>query len=98
MRIMKITVSVIKADVGGVGGHTKPSDGLIEAVKNTVKNSADLLIDYYIGYCGDDVHIVMSHTHGVDNQQIHKLSLGCIHGRNTSSKRRRVVWCRTRLA
>ncbi|MBA4718684.1 MAG: fructose 1,6-bisphosphatase [Nitrosopumilus sp.] len=71
---MKITVSVIKADVGGVGGHTKPSDALIEAVRNTVKNSADLLIDYYIGYCGDDVHIVMSHTHGVDNQQIHKLA------------------------
>ena len=29
---MKITVSVIKADVGGVGGHTRPSDGLIETV------------------------------------------------------------------
>ena len=43
---MKITVSVIKADVGGVGGHTKPSDGLIEAVKFTIKKSADLLIDY----------------------------------------------------
>ncbi len=71
---MKITVSVIKADVGGVGGHTKPSDGLIKVVRNTIKNSADLLIDYYIGYCGDDVHIVMSHTHGVDNQQIHKLA------------------------
>ena len=72
--IMKITVSVIKADVGGVGGHTKPSDGLIEAVRKTIKDSGDLLIDYYIGYCGDDVHIVMSHTHGVDNNQIHKLA------------------------
>jgi len=71
---VKITVSVIKADVGGVGGHTKPSDGLIEAIRNTVKNSADLLIDYYIGYCGDDTHIVMSHTHGVDNEKIHKLA------------------------
>ena len=71
---MKITVSVIKADVGGVGGHTKPSDGLIEAVRETIKNSADLLIDYYIGYCGDDVHIVMSHIHGTNNQQIHKLA------------------------
>ncbi len=71
---MKITVSVIKADVGGVGGHTIPSDGLVEAIRNTVKNSGDLLIDYYIGYCGDDTHIVMSHTHGVDNQQIHKLA------------------------
>jgi len=71
---MKITVSVIKADVGGVGGHTKPSDRLIEAVRKTIKESGDLLIDYYIGYCGDDVHIVMSHTHGVDNNQVHQLA------------------------
>ncbi|GKS66537.1 fructose 1,6-bisphosphatase [Nitrosarchaeum sp.] len=71
---MKITVSVIKADVGGIGGHTRPSDGLIEAVRKTIKNSGDLLIDHYIGYCGDDVHIVMSHTHGIDNEKIHKLA------------------------
>ncbi len=71
---MKITVSVIKADVGGVGGHTKPSDALIQAIRDTVKESADLLIDYYIGYCGDDTHIVMSHTHGVDNEKIHKMA------------------------
>jgi len=71
---MKITVSVIKADVGGIGGHTRPSENLIQAVRDTVKSSEDLLIDYYIGYCGDDVHIVMSHTHGVDNEKIHKLA------------------------
>ena len=46
---MKITVSVIKADVGGSGGHTKPSDGLIKAIRDTVENSGDLLIDHYIG-------------------------------------------------
>jgi fructose 1,6-bisphosphate aldolase/phosphatase len=71
---MKITVSVIKADVGGIGGHTRPSDALIQAVRDTVNNSKHLLIDYYIGYCGDDVHIVMSHTHGVDNKEIHKMA------------------------
>ena len=71
---MKITVSVIKADVGGIGGHTKPSDGLIKAIRDTVENSGDLLIDHYSGYCGDDTHIVMSHTHGVDNEKIHKLA------------------------
>ena len=71
---MKITVSVIKADVGGIGGHTKPSDGLIKAIRDTVENSGDLLIDHYIGYCGDDTHIVMSHTHGVNNEKIHKLA------------------------
>jgi fructose 1,6-bisphosphate aldolase/phosphatase len=71
---MKITVSVIKADVGGLGGHTRPSDALIQAVRDTVNNSKHLLIDHYIGYCGDDVHIVMSHTHGMDNEQIHKMA------------------------
>ena len=71
---MKITVSVIKADVGGIGGHTRPSDALIQAVRDTVNKSKHLLIDHYIGYCGDDVHIVMSHTHGTDNEQIHKMA------------------------
>ncbi len=74
MMIMKITVSAIKADVGGIGGHTRPSDGLIDAVRKTIADSGDLLIDYYIGYCGDDVHIVMSHTRGTDSQEIHKLA------------------------
>ena len=71
---MKITVSVIKADVGGIGGHTLPSDGLLNAIKNTVKGAGNLLIDHYIGYCGDDSHIVMTHTHGVDNKDIHQLA------------------------
>lgn len=71
---MKVTVSVIKADVGGVGGHTRPSDALLDAVRNKVKDAGELLIDHYIGYCGDDVHIVMTHTHGTDNNDIHKLA------------------------
>ena len=71
---MKVTVSAIKADVGGVGGHTKPSDGLIAAVRGVVQSSKDMLLDHYIGYCGDDVHIVMSHTHGTDSEKVHKLA------------------------
>ena len=71
---MKITVSVIKADVGGIGGHTLPSDGLLNAIRNTVKNSGKLLIDHYIGYCGDDSHIVMTHTNGVNDKEVHQLA------------------------
>jgi len=71
---MKVTISVIKADVGGIGGHTRPSDGLLNSVKKTVKNAGDLLLDHYIGYCGDDIHIVMTHTRGIDNNEIHKLA------------------------
>ena len=71
---MKITVSVIKADVGGIGGHTLPSDGLLNAIRDTVKNSGKLLIDHYIGYCGDDSHIVMTHTNGVNSKEVHQLA------------------------
>ena len=44
---MKITLSAIKADIGAIGGHTKPSDELIEAVKKVVKENSKLLLDYY---------------------------------------------------
>src|ERR687892_2024136 len=72
---MKVTVSAIKADIGAIGGHTRPSDELLDSVKQFVKkNSKNLLIDLYIGYTGDDIHIVMSHTHGLDNEKIHKLA------------------------
>lgn len=71
---MKVTVSAIKADVGGIGGHTRPSDGLLDAVRMTIKNAGNLLLDYYIGYSGDDVHIIMSHTKGTDNAEIHGLA------------------------
>lgn len=76
---MRITVTVIKADVGGIGGHTRPSDGLLNAVRNIVKpqvrkDGKGLLIDTYIGYCGDDIHIVMTHTKGVDSREIHQLA------------------------
>ena len=71
---MKVTLSVIKADVGGIGGHTRPSDGLLNAIRKTVKNNEKLLIDHYIGYCGDDSHIIMTHTKGVNNKEIHQIA------------------------
>jgi fructose 1,6-bisphosphate aldolase/phosphatase len=72
---MRITLSAIKADIGGIGGHTRPSDELVASVKNFVaKNSKGLLIDHYIGYTGDDIHIIMTHTQGADSEKIHKLA------------------------
>src|SRR5439155_27073789 len=78
IRIMKITVTVIKADVGGIGGHTRPSDGLLNAVRNVIrpqvrKDDKGLVIDSYIGCCGDDIHIVMTHTRGIANKDVHQL-------------------------
>jgi len=72
---MQITVSAIKADIGGIGGHTCPSEKLLETVRNFVaRNAKGLLVDYYIGYTGDDIHIIMTHTRGEEDEKIHKLA------------------------
>ncbi|MEO9295021.1 MAG: fructose-1,6-bisphosphate aldolase/phosphatase [Nitrososphaera sp.] len=72
---MRVTISAIKADIGGIGGHTRPSDELVDAVRKFVaKNAKGMLIDHYIGYTGDDIHIIMTHTMGADNEKIHKLA------------------------
>jgi fructose 1,6-bisphosphate aldolase/phosphatase len=72
---MKITISVIKADVGSVGGHMKPSRRLMEAVEEHVsQKGAGLLIDHYVSHTGDDVAILMTHTRGVEDEKVHKLA------------------------
>ncbi len=70
----KITLSIIKADIGSIGGHVKPSQKLLETVENFVKEKGGgLIIDYYIGHCGDDISILTTHKKGVLDEKIHKL-------------------------
>lgn len=72
----KITLSIIKADVGSIGGHIKPSQKLLETVSNYIKEKGrGLIIDYYIGHTGDDIAILTTHKKGVLNPKIHKLCL-----------------------
>ncbi|MDG6907868.1 MAG: fructose 1,6-bisphosphatase [Nitrososphaerota archaeon] len=74
---MKITLSAIKADIGAVGGHTLPSSEVLDTVKEFVQkkgSGSGLLIDAYVGYTGDDIHILMSHRKGVNSSEIHKLA------------------------
>ncbi|MBI4130144.1 fructose 1,6-bisphosphatase [Candidatus Roizmanbacteria bacterium] len=72
---MKLTLSLIKADIGGVGGHSKPSIKLLESVKDFISSKGiKLLIDHRIFHTGDDIAILMSHTHGTEASAIHKLA------------------------
>lgn len=71
---MKITLSIIKADIGSIGGHIKPSQALLQAVENYVKEKGKgLIIDYYLGHTGDDIAILTTHKKGVLAESIHKL-------------------------
>ena len=73
---MKVTISVIKADVGGYVGHSSTHPKLIEACEETLQNAKDSgkIIDYFVGRVGDDINLIMTHNYGVDNPEIHKLA------------------------
>lgn len=72
---MKITVSVIKADIGSIGGHICPSPRLLDAVRLAVRDrGAGLLRDAYVSHTGDDIAILMTHQRGVGNAEIHRLA------------------------
>lgn len=72
---MKITLSVIKADVGSIGGHIAPSQELLQAVEDTVsKEGKGTVIDHFISHTGDDVAILFTHQQGVGSEKIHKIA------------------------
>jgi len=72
---MKITICAIKADVGSIGGHIKPSDKLLKTIEDFVKEKGKgLLIDYNISFTGDDIAILCTHQQGVLNEKVHKLA------------------------
>jgi fructose 1,6-bisphosphate aldolase/phosphatase len=72
---MKLTLSVIKADIGSIGGHIAPSVQLEDTVAAYIRHhSHGLLIDHYLSHTGDDIAILMTHTRGEGDEQIHKLA------------------------
>jgi fructose 1,6-bisphosphate aldolase/phosphatase len=73
---MKLTISVIKADIGGWVGHCSMHPDLIAAGQAAMAKAkkAGLLIDYHVTRCGDDLQLIMTHTKGVDNKKVHELA------------------------
>jgi fructose 1,6-bisphosphate aldolase/phosphatase len=73
---MDITLSVIKADVGSIGGHTRPSARMLGIVRSRAAQAIQekLLIDAIVTHTGDDIAITMSHTRGVGARDIHRFA------------------------
>jgi fructose 1,6-bisphosphate aldolase/phosphatase len=73
---MSITLSVIKADVGGYVGHSESHpDVLVKADECLTKAKGDgLLVDYHVTKCGDDLQLIMTHHEGEESEKIHKLA------------------------
>ncbi|MBI4999645.1 fructose 1,6-bisphosphatase [Candidatus Gottesmanbacteria bacterium] len=72
---MKITLSVIKADIGSIGGHVKPSEKVIKTVSNYIQETGkNIILDSGVFHTGDDIAILMSHQKGKLAEPVHKLA------------------------
>jgi len=73
---MKITLSVIKADIGGYVGHSESHPDILAKADDCLSKvkSEGLLVDYHVTKCGDDLQLIMTHQQGEDNERIHKLA------------------------
>ena len=71
----KTTISVIKADIGSFPGHSRTHPKLLEkAAKMLKEQEGRLLIDSFVTHCGDDMELIMTHTRGEDDAEIHRLA------------------------
>ena len=75
---MKITLSVLKADVGSIGGHTKPSARMMASVEEDAQRAVrnGMLLDTFVCHTGDDIAIIMSHTQGANDPDVHQFAWG----------------------
>ena len=73
---MKITLSVIKADIGGYVGHSDSHPFVLSKADECLAKAQGegLLVDYHVTKCGDDLQLIMTHQQGEDNEKIHKLA------------------------
>lgn len=72
----KITLSVIKADVGGWVGHSTCHPDMLALARSIVKAAVErgFLVDGQVLNVGDDVELIMTHHRGLDDAEIHQFA------------------------
>ncbi len=73
---MRSTISVIKADVGGLAGHHMVPEQLLEVARNSLADGkkSGIIEDFHVTAVGDDLQLIMSHTKGENNEEVHSLA------------------------
>lgn len=71
-----VTLSVIKADIGGYVGHSSSHPEILDLGREELEKARQrgLLIDFHVSHCGDDMFLIMSHDRGENNTEIHRLA------------------------
>ena len=73
---MRVTLSVIKADIGGWVGHSSSHPDILAKAQERLQAAKKdgFLIDFHVTNCGDDLELIMTHQHGEDSDRVHKLA------------------------
>ncbi len=84
-----VTLSVIKADVGGFVGHSSVHPDLETAAREQLDAAREsgLRIEFHVTHCGDDLQLIMTHDRGVDDEAIHRLAWDTFVAGTTVAKR-----------
>ena len=71
-----LTISVIKADVGGYVGHSSMHPELVATAQEmlTQAKQKGTLLDFNVAHCGDDLFLVMTHERGELDEEVHRLA------------------------
>jgi len=72
----KITISVIKADIGSLAGHHIAHPDTMAAASRVLAEakSKGMIIDFYVTHVGDDIQLIMTHDKGENSPEIHGLA------------------------
>ena len=71
-----ITVSAIKADIGGYVGHSAMHPDILALGQEELDKACQrgLLVDAHATHCGDDLFLIMTHERGENDEEIHRLA------------------------
>ncbi|UCE11956.1 MAG: fructose 1,6-bisphosphatase [Candidatus Thorarchaeota archaeon] len=73
---METTITAIKADIGSLAGHVVVPDFILEIARKSLKEAVEkkIINDFYVTHAGDDLELIMTHSKGEDNEDVHKLA------------------------
>lgn len=71
-----VTISVIKADIGGYVGHSASHPDILALAREWLAKAkaAGTVADFHVSNCGDDLELIMTHWMGNDSKVVHGLA------------------------
>ena len=72
----KVTISIIKCDVGSLAGHHIVPKPLFDVAEKSLKKAVEkgIINNFYVFNAGDDLELLMAHEKGEQSEEIHKLA------------------------